>query len=328
MKIKIVMVAVVGMLLSVVNCQASGDYKVEDKNAIVLAMFGTTVEPALTGLLNIHDQVVEKYPNTEVRIGFTSNIIRKIWQKRAHDPEYIKKHPEIPKSILNVKTPLATIADLQNEGYNNIIIQPTHVAMGEEFLDLHTYVDALMSMGTVKKPKYKPFKHVVLSRPLLGTYGTKHPYFEDIEVTAQSLKQDAELALKKNAALVYMGHGNEYMPSGGSYLELSKRMRDLYPGLVVSIGTVEGFPGLNEVIEDLKLRGAKKVILKPLMIVAGDHAMNDMASDEEDSWKTMLSREGFEVETVTKGLGENDKIAEQYVRYLGEAAEDAHLELK
>jgi sirohydrochlorin cobaltochelatase len=190
------------------NSQASGGYEAKHKNAIVLAMFGTTVEPALKGLLNIRSKINAKYPETTVRIAFTSNIIRKKWQHRAEDAEYIKAHPEIPTDVLHVKTPLATIADLQNDGYDTIVIQPTHISMGEEFLDLHTYVNALMHMGTLKKAKYKPFHKVALGRPALGTYGQKHPYAEDIETVAEIMAPDVKLAIKEKAGLVYMGHGN------------------------------------------------------------------------------------------------------------------------
>ena len=152
MKLRSFFFAVAVMFLCVsTNSHASGDYKVEHKNAVVLAMFGTTVESALQALLNIRTKIEDRFPNTKVRIAFTSNIIRKKWQHRAEDSEYIKAHPEIPDDILHVKTPLATIADLQNDGYDNIVIQPTLVSMGEEFLDLHTYVKALLNMGTFKK---------------------------------------------------------------------------------------------------------------------------------------------------------------------------------
>ena len=329
MKFKSLIIAVAVMLLcAATNSQASGDYKVEHNNSIVLAMFGTTVEPALQGLLNIREKIMKAYPNTPVRISFTSNIIRKVWQHRAEDPEYIKAHPEIPADILHVKTMLATIADLQNEGYDTIIIQPTHVAMGEEFLDLHTYVKGLMDMGTVKKAKYKPFHKVVLGRPAMGTYGTEYPYSEDIVTVAKALSGDAKLAAKEKAALVYMGHGNEFMPSGGAYFELATRMREMYPDVVTVIGNVEGYPGVNEVIEGLELRGLKKVMLKPFMVVAGDHAVNDMASDEEDSWKSILKKNGFEVITVTKGLGETDAFADIFVSHAIDAAKEAGITLK
>lgn len=329
MKKKTIFFAVaVVFLCTVTTSYASGARKVEHKNAIVLAMFGTTVEPALQGLLNIRAKMVEKYPGTPVRIAFTSNIIRKKWQHRAGDPAYIKAHPEIPSDVLHVKTPLATIADLQDQGYDTIILQPTHIAMGEEYLDLGTYVDGLMGMGTIKKAKYKPFHKVVLGRPALGTYGTVHPYAEDITVAATALASDAELAAKEKAALVYMGHGNEHFPSAGSYLELADRMRQLYPGVVTAIGNVEGFPAIGDVMDTLKLYGVKKVVLKPCMVVAGDHALNDMAGPEENSWKTVLEKNGFEVVSVKRGLGEQSDFADIFVQHAADAARDAGIVLK
>jgi sirohydrochlorin cobaltochelatase len=318
------------LLCSTTTGLASEGWKVKHKNAIVLAMFGTTVEPALQGLLNIRTKMMEKYPETPVKIAFTSNIIRKKWQGRSEDPSYRKAHPEIPEEVLHVKTVLATIADLQNVGYDTIVLQPTHIAMGEEFLDLGTYVDSLMRLGTIKKKKYKPFHKVVLGRPALGTYGLNHPYAEDITAAAKALAADAELAAKENAALVYMGHGNNHFPSGGAYLELADRMRQLYPEVVTLIGNVEGFPALEDVIDKLKMRGVKKVMLKPCMVVAGNHAVNDMAGTDpkEPSWQMILEKEGFEVVTVKKGLGELDAFADIFVQHAGDAAADAEIVLK
>lgn len=105
-------------------------------------------------------------------------------------------------------------------------------------------------------------------------------------------------------------------------------MRKIYPGVVTTIGTVEGYPAIEDVIETLKLYGVKKVILKPFMVVAGDHSINDMASDEDDSWKSILEKNGFEVIAVTKGLGENDNFANIFVNHAAEAAEDAGIVLK
>ena len=316
--------------ISTTTAYSSEGWKVKHKNAIVLAMFGTTVEPALQGLLNIRAKMMERFPETPVKIAFTSNIIRKKWQKRADDPAYRKAHPEIPEDVLHVKTVLATIADLQNVGYDTIVLQPTHIAMGEEFLDLGTYVESLMHLGTIKKEKYKPFHKVALGRPALGTYGVDHPYAEDITVAAQALAADAELAAKEKAALVYMGHGNEHFPSGGAYLELADRMRAMYPEVITLIGNVEGFPALEDVIDKLKLRGIHKVLLKPCMVVAGDHAMNDMAGDdpEEPSWRMLLEKEGFEVITVKKGLGELDTFADIFVNHAADAAADAGITLQ
>ncbi|MFH1913267.1 MAG: sirohydrochlorin cobaltochelatase [Pseudomonadota bacterium] len=330
MKLKLCFFAVVVMCLCVAaHSQASGAYEVKHKNAIVLAMFGTTVEPALKGLLNIHSKIIAKYPETTVRIAFTSNIIRKKWQHRAEDAEYIKAHPEIPAEILHVKTPVATIADLQNDGYDTIVIQPTHISMGEEFLDLHSYVNALMSMGTFKKAKYKPFYKVALGRPALGTYGLRHPYAKDINAVVEVVEPDINLAIKENAGLVYMGHGNEFFPgNGGIYLELAAKMRKIYPDVITAIGNVEGYPAIEDVIETLKLYGVKKVILKPFMVVAGDHSINDMAGAEGDSWKSILEKSGFKVVVVTEGLGENDNFADIFVNHATDAANDAGITLR
>lgn len=330
MKLKSFFFAVaVVFLCNSTNSHASGDYKVQHKSAVVIAMFGTTVEPALQSLISIRTKIEQKFPRTEIRIAFTSNIIRKKWQRRAQDPEYTKAHPEIPEDILHVKTPLATIADLQNVGYDNIVIQPTHVSMGAEFLDLRTYVKALMDMGTFKKPKYKPFHKIALGRPALGAYGTKFPYSEDIVTLAAAMAPDAKLARQENAGIVYLGHGNEYFPgSGGAYLEFAARMRKMYPEVVTTIGTVEGFPGVEDVMESLKLYDVKKVILKPFMVVAGDHSINDMAGDEEDSWKSILLKNGFEVVTVTRGLGDNDNVVDIFVDHAADAAEEAGIDLK
>jgi len=186
-----------------------------------------------------------------------------------------------------------------------------------------------MNMGTFKKPKYKPFHKVALGRPVLGTYGTKFPYFEDIVVLAKAMAPDVKLATKEKAGIVYMGHGNDYFPgNGGAYLEFASKMRKIYPDVVTAIGNVEGYPGIEEVMETLKLYGIQKVILKPFMVVAGDHSINDMAGNEEDSWKSILMKNGFEVVTVAKGLGENDNFANIFVNHAVDAAEEAGIDLK
>ncbi len=326
MKKTIVLTLVIALILSV-QFASAGDHKVKHKNGIVLAMFGTTVEPALQGLLNIKDKMEEAYPNTPVRIAFTSNIIRKIWQKRAADPAYVKAHPEVPYEILHAQGPLATMANFQDEGFDTLIVQPTHIAPAEEFLDLSTYVNALASIDTIKV-KFKPFNKLVIGRPLLGTFGNIHPYDQDIEAAVKAMKEDVDRAKKADAALVYMGHGNDYFPSGGSYLQFQHMMNEVYPDVTTLVGTVEGYPAFDQVLEVLKDKGIKKVVIRAFMIVAGDHATNDMAGSEDDSWKSMLVKEGIAVEPYLHGMGENDKVADIYVRHAAEAAADAGIELK
>jgi len=294
--------------------------------AVVIAAFGTTVPEALAGILNVRDRIQQQYPNTEVRIAFTSNMIRAIWHKRQHDPDYIKTHPAVPQDILAVQGPLATIANLQDDGFTTILVQPTHVALGEEYLDLVSYVQGLASIRTIKE-KNQPFKQLVIGRPALGTMGDIHPYPQDIELVAKSLSADIEQAAKTGSALVYMGHGNDFFPSGGSYLQFADTMNRLTPQVKTYIGTVEGFPGLDHVIAQLKRDKVRKVLLKPFMTVAGDHAQNDMAGPEAASWKSILTKEGFAVTPVLQGLGEMDSFADVFVHHLAELVKDHAIQL-
>jgi sirohydrochlorin cobaltochelatase len=303
------------------------EHGMKHKNAIVLAMFGTTVEPALQGLLNIRDKMAKAYPKTPIRIAFTSNIIRKIWQKRAAEPAYAKAHPEVPADILHVQGPLAAMANLQDNGYDTLVVQPTHIAPAEEFLDLTSYVEGLASIDTIKK-KFKPFNKLVIGRPMLGTFGVEHPYEEDIKTAVKAMAEDVKRARKEKAALVYMGHGNDYFPSGGSYLQFEHEMRQAYPDVLTLIGTVEGYPGLDQVMEQLKEAKVKTVVIRAFMIVAGDHATNDMAGPEEDSWKSVMEKAGIRVVPYLHGLGENDHVADIFVRHAADAAQDAGIHLK
>ena len=305
----------------------AGKYKRVHKNAVVIAMFGTTVEPALKSLLNIKQRMEARFPRTPVRMAFTSNIIRKVWQKRAADPSYAKAHPGVPDEILHVKGPLAAMAELQDAGFDTIVVQPTHLAPGEEFLDLKNYVTALNGIETIKK-KYKPFNKVVIGRPAFGAFGPRHPYPDDIRAVVRALAPDAAAARKMGAALLYMGHGNEFFPSGGSYLEFEAMMNRAYPETKTIVGCVEGFPSRDDAIARLQALGIRKVLLKPLMVVAGDHATNDMAGPGPDSWLSVLKSKGFQVTPVKKGLGENDAFADIFVSHAADAARDAGIELK
>lgn len=291
-----------------------------EKKAVVLAVFGTSHESALPGILNIRDQVQKELPGTPVRLAFTSNIIRRIWQKRRLDPTYARQHPEVPAEIINVKGPLAAIADLQDEGYGYIVVQPTHISSGEEFADLAAYVQGLNSIKTVKK-RNLPFKKILLGRPALGTHGIEHEYRHDIEQVAAILAPDVELARKDGRALIYFAHGNEHY-STGVYLEFEQAMRQRYPGARIHVTMVEGFPDNALLFEKLVADGTKKVLLKPFMTVAGDHAKNDMAGPGTDSLKSLLEARGIDVAVSLTGLGESDGFAAIFAKHAREAMTD------
>lgn len=322
-------VSVIVFLLTIVFCSVTlaGEHARvsadRGKVAIVLASFGTTVPSAIESITNIQQEVKKAFPDVPVKLTFTSNIIRSIWKERqAEAKKWLGKG--IPKEVLYVKNIIATVGDLREDGYRNIIVQPTHMFFMEQAQDLSSYVNAFASIKTTKK-KWVPFDKIVMGRPAMGGPGDRYDYHEDMEKALKTLVADVKLAIKNKAILVYMGHGNEHW-STGIYMEAAKKMRELYPDVVTYIGAVEGFPGIKDVARYLSHFDSGKIVLKPFMIVAGDHATNDMASDEEDSWKSILTKQGFKVVPVLKGLGSNDKFANIFVDHIRDAARDNHIE--
>lgn len=292
------------------------------RQAIVLAAFGTSYPEALGAILNIKDKVKQANPDIPVKLAFTSSIIRKKWKARQDDAAWKKNHPGIPEEVLFVKSPLATIADLQNDGYEDIAVQSLHVFAGEEFEDLKSMLIGLDSIRTIRA-KHQPFKKLRLGRPALGMPGSAYPYKNDVAAAAKALKKDVDDAKAMGAALVYMGHGNEVF-STGSYFEFQQIMQHTYD-YPVFVSCVEGSPNYEDLLVNLKAAGRKKVLLKPFMIVAGDHASNDMAGDEEDSWKVLLTKAGYTVKTELRGLGSVDQWADIYVNNLKDALSQKRL---
>ena len=299
----------------------------QDKNkvAIVLASFGTTVPSAVKAITNIQEKVEKAFPGVPVKLTFTSNIIRSVWKERQADPKkWLGKG--IPKEVLYVKNIIAVMGELRERGYRNIIVQPTHIFFMEQARDLSSYVYAFDSIRTMRD-KWMPFDKVVMGRPALGGPSEKYDYHDDMKKALKTLAGDVALAKKNKAVLVYMGHGNERW-STGIYAEAAKMMRELYPDVTTYIGSVEGFPGIKDIARYLTHFDGGKVVLKPFMIVAGDHATNDMAGDEEDSWKSILTKQGFEATPVLEGLGSNDRFAEIFVDHIKDAARDNGIKLK
>ena len=295
------------------------------KVAIVLASFGTTVPSAVKAITNIQEEVGKAFPGVPVRLTFTSNIIRSVWKKRQADPKkWLEKG--IPKDVLYAKNIITVMGELREQGYRNIIVQPTHMFFMEQARDLSSYVYAFASIRTMRD-KWMPFDKVVMGRPALGGPSEKYDYHDDMKKALKTLSQDVALARKNKAMLVYMGHGNERW-STGIYMESAKMMRELYPDVVTYIGSVEGFPGIEDLASSLSHLKPTKIVLKPFMIVAGDHATNDMAGDEADSWKSILTKQGFEVMPVLQGLGSNDQFAEIFVDHIKDAARDNGIKIK
>ncbi len=317
---------ILGILFLTSNIFAMGHKKEENKVAIVVAAFGTTYPSGLTQILNVFNTVKKEFPHTKVAITFTSNIIRNIWHKRQPEADKWRKKG-VPDEVIYVKNIIATIGDLIENGYKTIIIQPLHIYAGEEYMDVLSYVRGLNSIKTIKE-KWMPFNKIVVGRPLLGTFGPKYDYHEDIKKAVKELKDDIELAKSKNACLVYMGHGNEFF-STGIYAETQKEFRKMYPDVQTYIGTVEGYPSLDDVVKSLRHCKKKNIVLKPFMVVAGDHAHNDMAGSDKDSWKNVIeSNTKLKVIPILKGLGGKKQIAEIYVQHIKDVAKDNGIKLK
>ena len=318
------MMALLTLIFTPASFASSGGGPVDPKPAIILASFGTTGPEAVASITNIQDKVKAAFPGIPVKITFTSNIIRKIWKERqAEAQKWLDQG--IPKEIIYAKNIIATFGDLREEGYNQIVVQPTHIFYMEQAHDLASYVNAMRSIRTIKQ-HWMPFQKIAMGRPALGTVGIRYNYHEDLKKGLATLEADVKKAKKHDARLVYMAHGNDYW-STGIWAEAAKMMREMYPDVITYIGGVEGYPGIDDVRRFLSHADGGKNLLKPFMIVAGDHAVNDMASDEKDSWKTLLTQDGFEVMTELEGLGSNDAFAAIFVDHIKDAAHDAGIEL-
>jgi sirohydrochlorin cobaltochelatase len=282
------------------------------KPAIVLAAFGTTEVEALEAILNIDKRVKAAFPGYDVHLAFTSNIIRDVWHGRANDDAFKKANPSVPAEIYAVNNALTELAKIQEDGARLVLVQSLHVTDGEEYNDLAKLVDALDKYNTMK-PVLKPFPWIGVGEPALGTGDGQAKY---IDRAVQALAPLAQQAKDSGSILVLMGHGNEHLTQQ-IYGKVEAALRKAY-GPNIYIGTVEAPPHPPEIIEAIKKAegSPQKVLLAPFMIVAGDHARNDMASDEPDSWASAFKAAGFEVSSHLQGLGSLDSWADIYVEHL------------
>ena len=287
------------------------------KTAIVLAHFGTTVSSGLKSITAISEAVRQAYPDIEARITFTSNVVRAIWHERRNEAEKWLDQG-VPPEILSVKNIIQTLGDLSEEGYRDIIVQPSHIFHMEESRDLENYVAAIGSIETTQA-RWRPFNRIVLGRPALGTSDDFNDYYRDVAKAAVALAPDVAAAHEMGAALLYMGHGNKNWPSG-IYAVIEKMMREKYPHTKTYIGVTEGLPSLDEVMARMTGDGVGKVYLKPFLVTAGGHANKDMAGDDQHSWLSVLQSHGFTVRPILAGLGENPEFARIFVEHIADAA--------
>lgn len=254
----------------------------KEKNAILVVSFGTSyAENRKKTIGAIEDQIRDKFDNFQVYRAFTSKMI-KGKMEREGTPVY------------NVTEALEA---MRQDGINGtLIVQPTHVINGLEY----------QRMLEEAKPYESYFSQVRYGKPLLTDV-------KDYKELAQIVS--ASYAVEQDEALVLMGHGSEHY-SNSAYSALEYVFRDMGKENIF-VGTVEGYPGIEEVKGQIKKNQIKKACLVPLMIVAGDHANNDMIG-EEDSWKNQLEEEGVQVRYYLKGLGESKAVQQMFLRHIEE----------
>ena len=274
------------------------------ENEILVVSFGTSFNDSrVADIKGIEDALQEAFPDWSVRRAFTAQII--INHVQARDGEYIDNMDQaLDRAVAN--------------GVKNLIIQPTHLMHGAEYDELMEAVEAYQGQ----------FETVKVAEPLLGEVGTDATVINaDKAVVAEAITTEAvknagydslDAAKEDGVAFVFMGHGTSHTAKV-SYSQMQTQMGELgYDN--VFIGTVEGEPeetACEAVIDAVAQAGYKKVILRPLMVVAGDHANNDMAGDDEDSWKSIFTASGkFDsVDTQITGLGSIDAIQQLYVAH-------------
>ena len=275
-----------------------------------MVSFGTSFNGSRAADIGgIEKALQEAYPDWSVRRAFTSQII--INHIQARDGEKID----------NVEQALERAAA---NGVKQLIVQPTHLMHGTEYDELTKAVNSFGEM----------FESVKVAEPLLGQVGADASEVNaDKETVAKAITETAvseagfdslEAAAQDKTAFVFMGHGTSHAAKV-TYSQMQAQMEQLGYGNVF-IGTVEGEPeetACEAVIEKVKAAGYTKIVLRPLMVVAGDHANNDMAGEEADSWMSMFKAAGFEkVDAQINGLGSIPAVQQIYVEHTGKVVNE------
>ena len=279
------------------------------ENELLVVSFGTSYNDSrVNDIKSIEDALQEAYPDWSVRRAFTAQII--INHIQARDGEKIDNMTQaLERAVAN--------------GVKNLVVQPTHLMHGAEYDEMCAAIDEYRDQ----------FESVSIAEPLLGEVGSDATVINaDKEAVAKAITAAAveasgfdslEAAKEAGAAFVFLGHGTAHVAKV-SYSQMSTQMQQLgYEN--VFIGTVEGEPeetACESVIEEVRAAGYTTVILRPLMVVAGDHANNDMAGSDDDSWKPMFEDAGFTVDCQIAGLGGIADIQALYIAHT-QAAIDA-----
>lgn len=259
------------------------------EKAILAVSFGTSFFDTLEKTIAaIERDLAAAMPDRELRRAFTSGVILRKLQKR--DGVFIS---DVPRALEGLKA----------DGFTDVVVQPTHMMNGDEY-------DKLCAQA---EPFAADFSRLVIGRPLLSGA-------EDYKSVARAVLEELP-EQREDAALVFMGHGSGHH-ANAAYAQLEYVFHDLGRDDVL-IGTVEGYPGLDEVLRRLGERpNVKNITLYPLMVVAGNHARNDLAGEEADSWLSRLVALGYGAGCSLRGLGEYPGIRKLFTAHARAAEEE------
>jgi len=255
------------------------------KKGILLVAFGSSIPEAQISFQNIDKKVKAAFPGTPVRWGYTSHIIRKILAKKGQHLDSVEM----------------ALARMMDEGFTHVAVQSLHTISGMEFHDLQINAHAFGRMAG-------GFDHISVGYPLLAT---EDDFRRVTEVILRHIPEER----KKDEAVVLMGHGTTH-PSNAFYAALMYHLQRKDANIFV--GTVEGAPEIDEIKEMLLEKKIKKAYLMPFMSVAGVHAREDLAGEDEGSWKSILTKEGIGCVPILKGTAEYDDMVDIWVDHLKE----------
>ena len=252
------------------------------KVGILLVTFGSSIPSAQAAFKNIDNKVRAAYPGIPVRWAYTSHIIRK---KLAKQGQYLD-------------SPETALARMMDDGFTHVAVQSLHTIAGAEYHDLSRTVGAFEDIGG--------FKRVSLGYPLLATQA-------DMQSAVAAILETIPKERGKTAAVVLMGHGTHH-PANAFYAALMFQLQLRDPNIFV--GTVEGYPEIGDIKEWLLKKKINQAWLMPFMSVAGDHALNDMAGEQDDSWKSVLTKAGIACMPILKGTAEYDEFVNIWVSHI------------
>ena len=282
------------------------------KKALLVVSFGTSTPEVIERcIVPVEKALCEAAIDYDFYRAFTSGIIRKKL-KNVYD--------------ISIDAPQEALEKLQKKGYSKIVVWPTHMMSGFEYHALAAQVKAFTKQYTEIDVVYGETV-IAKNNDAKDNFYSKNSIYSknnsnstnnsdnDIIRLVQSLKYQIP-TLEADEAVLFMGHGTEH-EANDVYFKIRAKLQQMSEQL--ELACVEAAPLFEDAVKHLKTLNIQKVYLMPLMVVAGDHAMNDMAGDEDDSWKSIFEKAGYEVECILKGLGEYPAVRQIYVKHAMES---------